>query len=411
MEKGKFIKAIIYNAYKIQLYLSIEGRTSNSRDVCAKACVNRAGCNYFNFYQATSTCLMYSATDGARENPNAQSGKISNRCGTKFHPLFIESKISFVISHYADGFHIVPIAPITAASMSHLLDIDSMMGPLGGTSDYWIDRKALITNSFQTLKSSHYVFELTWTNFIRIFESKIVSDPTTFAEAQIKFVNEAIQEHAKFIEKNIESRLKKDGTFSIESFYDRLITIETSAECAYNGDSLTCSCDEGFESNGIECIDQNECFDFPNCLGLGCYNFPGGHKCVEQNASSCPEGFVGQFPNCVDINECELDENICPDGRICNNTIGSYQCSCPGGFGDGFSFACAKMSQDVCLNTICGENATCSIQNGNEICHCDQGYFGDGFVCGEIDECRAQEAHNKPLIWFTTISDGWMRFR
>lgn len=33
---------------------------------------------------------------------------------------------------------------------------------------------------------------------------------------------------------------------------------------------------------------------------------------------------------CVDVNECEENPRICNGGQ-CNNTVGSYLCSCSGG--------------------------------------------------------------------------------
>ena len=126
---------------------SIEETNHNNIKACASFCANRAGCNFFNYYASTKACLLFSETDGAIENKDCTTGMLNASCSNKFYPVAITSKIQFVINHYTDGFNIVPLEPMTPNSIEHLLSINSMMGPMGGKGDYWIDRQTQITES------------------------------------------------------------------------------------------------------------------------------------------------------------------------------------------------------------------------------------------------------------------------
>ena len=107
----------------------------------------------------------------------------------------------------------------------------------------------------------------------------------------------------------------------------------------------------------------------------------------------------------LDINECELGTDDCDAERgVCNNTDGSYTCSCKPGFsGDGLN--CTGMNSysfDRCTRVVftiffvhadidechegsdqCDSHADCSNTIGNYECTCTVGYTGNGITCGE----------------------------
>lgn len=66
--------------------------------------------------------------------------------------------------------------------------------------------------------------------------------------------------------------------------------------------------------------------------------------------------------------ETECDGVECLNGGECQtNSAGIAECVCP----DGFSGPACEI-QDLCFGVECGENATCSADDGN--CYCDTGY-------------------------------------
>ena len=63
-----------------------------------------------------------------------------------------------------------------------------------------------------------------------------------------------------------------------------------------------------------------------------CNNTQGSYNC------SCHEGYNGNGYNCTDIKECRINENDCDKNAICTNTKGSYNCSCNNGYnGNGYN--------------------------------------------------------------------------
>ena len=93
---------------------------------------------------------------------------------------------------------------------------------------------------------------------------------------------------------------------------------------------------KGFEKmiNSQECIDIDECGDESphSCHHYAtCENTYGSFKC------SCLDGFTGNgFTHCDDIDECQLakklNNSLCTYNGICHNTIGFYMCECVKGF-------------------------------------------------------------------------------
>jgi len=156
-------------------------------------------------------------------------------------------------------------------------------------------------------------------------------------------------------------------------------------ECDKNTDN----CGTGFTCENTEgsflCNDVDECLNPDTCgTGYSCNNLSGSHECVDvdecQDLDICESGFEcknipGNY-TCEDVNECET--NVCGTGYTCSNTNGSYGCS----------------DIDECSGeNNCNENATCSNTDGGFSCSCSTGYEGNGVVCSDIDDCKADSCY------------------
>ena len=118
-------------------------------------------------------------------------------------------------------------------------------------------------------------------------------------------------------------------------------------------------------------------------------------------------GFFGNGEECANIDECDEDVDECSDNADCDDTIGSYTCTCHDGwFGDGFecldSDECAEsaiqvhnVTADPLYNsTECSVNAECANTDGSYNCTCNWGYFEPenpddhgGETCLDSNEC------------------------
>ncbi|XP_068706659.1 uncharacterized protein [Montipora foliosa] len=81
-----------------------------------------------------------------------------------------------------------------------------------------------------------------------------------------------------------------------------------------------------------------------------------------------------------DVNECTASSPVCHVNATCNNTLGSYQCTCkPGYAGDGNT--CKDVNECTASSPVCHVNATCNNTLGSYQCTCKPGYAGDGNTC------------------------------
>ncbi|KAM9494358.1 adhesion G protein-coupled receptor E5 isoform 2-T2 [Clarias gariepinus] len=200
-----------------------------------------------------------------------------------------------------------------------------------------------------------------------------------------------------------------------------IVICGSNAACDNTPGSYYCTCVSGFvASNGqkqfnasqsVSCNDINEC-EKNNCgVNSQCKNTLGSYYCT------CKPGFVSsngqekfkaiQGVTCNDINECEENKTICGSNAICNNTIGSYYCTCNTGFVASHLQGKFNASQDVKCNdineceenkTICGFNATCNNTIGSYYCTCNRGFVASHLQgkfnasqdvkCNDINECE-----------------------
>uniref|UniRef100_A0A3B4WAH1 EGF-like domain-containing protein n=1 Tax=Seriola lalandi dorsalis TaxID=1841481 RepID=A0A3B4WAH1_SERLL len=174
------------------------------------------------------------------------------------------------------------------------------------------------------------------------------------------------------------------------------------AECHQYQGSFYCRCRDGYEGNGTDCLDMDECERSQGevCPAFShCFNTDGSYICdcvegFEDNRTHCQdvdECLTGSFtcPNnssnsslCLDVDECLLGLIQCPNFSNCLNTVGSFVCECQEGY-QGNRTHCEDI--DECLdNSTCPEHSKCINTNGGYLCLCDAGFSSPHSVCFNI---------------------------
>lgn len=139
--------------------------------------------------------------------------------------------------------------------------------------------------------------------------------------------------------------------------------------------SAYCSCREGYQllHDGKTCIDINEC-DTPGVCDGECFNTVGSYRCssTDEEISSSGDGPALWTPTGVEDKVFSVyPSQVCPEGMRIN----------PAGI-------CGDI--DECREGSSGCSQTCENTDGSYRCSCRKGYrlSADGKTCEDIDECR-----------------------
>uniref|UniRef100_A0A671F3N9 Adhesion G protein-coupled receptor E1 n=1 Tax=Rhinolophus ferrumequinum TaxID=59479 RepID=A0A671F3N9_RHIFE len=151
--------------------------------------------------------------------------------------------------------------------------------------------------------------------------------------------------------------------------------------------------------------DVNECADTTTCPSRAtCNNTVGSYYCTCKGGFLSSNGlmhFKGPGVICKDIDECSQRPQPCGPNSVCKNLPGRYMCSCSHGFssptGDNWSlgkqgpFSCTDI--DECLNSgVCPEHSECVNSLGSYSCQCQNGLIMHNASCEDVDECANPRA-------------------
>uniref|UniRef100_A0A8C7YBZ5 Thrombospondin 4b n=1 Tax=Oryzias sinensis TaxID=183150 RepID=A0A8C7YBZ5_9TELE len=165
--------------------------------------------------------------------------------------------------------------------------------------------------------------------------------------------------------------------------------------CIETANGVECAaCPDGYTGDGFNCDDVDECQFNPCFPGVKCVNTAPGFRC-----DACPLGYIGlpvegvgivfaqtNKQVCDDIDECKGPSNGgCPANSNCENSMGSYHCSCKTGFiGDPVKGCKPEVSCGNSLTNPCHANASCVLERDGSIsCQCGIGWAGNGYLCGK----------------------------
>uniref|UniRef100_A0A2C9K8L8 Uncharacterized protein n=1 Tax=Biomphalaria glabrata TaxID=6526 RepID=A0A2C9K8L8_BIOGL len=129
-------------------------------------------------------------------------------------------------------------------------------------------------------------------------------------------------------------------------------------------DSVWASGEPSDQSN-TSCVDVNECEQNTSLCEGACQNTVGSYRCT------CNTGYKlsGSYL-CVDIDECSLGNHTCQ--QVCVNVIGSYHCNCSVGYIASDSGQCLDINECSIGAKPCQQ--TCTNTNGSFLCSCETGW-------------------------------------
>ncbi|XP_053418010.1 signal peptide, CUB and EGF-like domain-containing protein 2 isoform X6 [Nycticebus coucang] len=145
------------------------------------------------------------------------------------------------------------------------------------------------------------------------------------------------------------------------------------ALCQNTPTSYKCSCRPGYQGEGRQCEDIDECENELNggCVH-DCLNIPGNYRCT------CFDGFMlaQDGHNCLDVDECLENNGGCQ--HTCVNAMGSYECRCKEGFflSDNQHTCIHRLGEGLsCMNKDHGCSHICKeAPRGSVACECRPGF-------------------------------------
>ncbi|KAI5935534.1 Adhesion G protein-coupled receptor E2 [Manis javanica] len=188
--------------------------------------------------------------------------------------------------------------------------------------------------------------------------------------------------------------------------------------------ATTCRCNPGFSSSSGEiftsllesCDDINECGP-PSPVSCGkyadCQNTEGSYFCTCSPGYALASG-AAAFRNasentCQDVDECQLKPRVCRSRGICINSQGSYSCQCPPGLelSPEDPRLCTDVNECTSEQNLCHDSTHCFNIVGSYECHCRPGWKPvpgsphgpNTTICEDVDECIAgqHKCHNSTI--------------
>lgn len=144
------------------------------------------------------------------------------------------------------------------------------------------------------------------------------------------------------------------------------------AQCAHSNGVRICSCQPGYQGDGMSCL--SEC----RINNGGCSPYAGCTITASGRTCRCVAGFQGNGVTCT--RDCQIAHGGCSPDATCTNTPDARTCTCkPGFYGDGFT--CKDIDECLTNNGGCSPNAWCQNIVGSRNCFCNPMYQGDGITC------------------------------
>ncbi|XP_052772238.1 uncharacterized protein LOC128211461 isoform X1 [Mya arenaria] len=158
-------------------------------------------------------------------------------------------------------------------------------------------------------------------------------------------------------------------------------------QCVNAPGSAACQCKTGYTADEIsgECLDIDECVkgSTHDCEQY-CNNTDGSYEC------SCRHGFLQNGGSCTDINECNGAHNC---EHQCENIVGSFKCFCDNGYRLNLADRQSCIPENECSDVqriSCPQNATCAVTDGSFDCTCPKGFCLINGTCNDINECQQE---------------------